>query len=181
VRAADAARKVLNTLRQIGERQHEGYGWVAIDPPWLTDVPKAPARPLSVSAAPPPPIAAPGSAGLRCWPGADAESHAALIEIATTIADAVTANDFPSESRVPVRELLRTISTDSIVAAHALLMRKLQTRTRPNGSEIKPRPRWVKLGDWVAAHGVPNFNQTRAALTIFALETMLVHMADEES
>ena len=32
---AEELREKLRTIRQIGERQHEGFGWLAVDPTWI--------------------------------------------------------------------------------------------------------------------------------------------------
>jgi len=174
---AAVARKVLSGVLQIGERLHEGFGWIAVDPPWLAQVAKAPARSTGAQAPPPPPTAKASDKGRRPWPGAETESLDELVALASRVKPQA---DFPWKSRTPVRALLRAIAIDGIPSAQALLNTKARPRKRSNGSQIAPQKRWSDLKDWVDTHHVPAFDSARPSQTAFALETMLAYLKEEE-
>lgn len=170
---AEEMRIALAAHRQIGIRQHEGFGWFAVDPPWIRGKPPA-SQTVPVDIARPSPTTLPS-----VWPGTEGAGRGVLLGILRSVQQHVAGLDRTAREKLqaPLQELAeraRAVNTPADCAQVAVFWRQ-RTQPRPNG---RIHPRWEtakKLEPLLDPYWGTNAHGTGNPLLLrFTLDTLLV-------
>lgn len=105
VDAARLLRDALRGRRQIGERQHEGFGWLAVDPEWIRRR-RAPRITKLDATHPSPPETKEQPSS---WPGVEGNRRAQALELLKALSELTISSD----AQGPLHELARKASIAS--------------------------------------------------------------------
>jgi hypothetical protein len=141
----------------IGERNHEGFGWIAVDPPWLGVLKAGPDNPSEQEQNP-------SARGARPWPGTRESDLPALEEIADAIST-IPKRDLPYSVCQPLQELFRIARNDTTSRALEFLQDR-RTREQPGRwKPFKEESRLLQMLERAAA---------AREVFLFALEALLI-------
>lgn len=165
---AVVVRAALRTLQQIGDRRHEGFGWIVVDPPWSGYV-----RPSDAPADTAPERTMPEPLP---WPGCGSESRAELDRIVAEINQEFPKADALEGARAALQQLAIRARDEDCNAVRALCARMadaLDAQGRP-----KTREGWKLLSSGTGARRLldscwtaPNVQPERLR---FVLDALLV-------
>lgn len=171
--ATDVRGRLLAAAKRgIGERNHEGFGWVAVDPPWLGH-----AR-IAVGSGELPPVGNDVSSSVRPWPGMEGADAIAtdllrsqMIAIVSRLPKAL-----PDELRAPLQEIARRSREASA--------KRIKQQILPFCDEMAARDRstnrWRHLGAKSSARRVLETAKGDARLFRFAVEALLIRATGQQ-
>ena len=135
---AKCLRELLRRRGQIGERAHEGFGWIVVDPPWLG----RPARKTLAAADQAPPE---GKGQATSWPGVTTDTTT-LADIARSLATE-TVSEEAGRAFQEVAARVRLVPSDPNEASDYFVRLKEFCRDR-----AEKNSKWNEVKEFMTAH-----------------------------
>lgn len=174
--SADRLRRALHAQRQIGERRHEGFGWIVVDPKWLGRFDANSDSPSGVDQSP----ARSTRGEQQPWPGMGASRHRAL----------EVAHELPRSVDAMLKGPLQQLATMARTATDATGLEGLRTHCDRMSKRESERNPWRLLRPDTPGkerilldrywYGEDAKHAESPALLRFAIEALLIRTSESE-